>query len=220
MKYAWDFSVVWSYRDAFLHGALVTLEASLLAFGLGMALGLLIGVGKLSKRALVRMPAVCYVEVFRATPVLVQLIWLYYVLPIMLGISLTSFAAGVLALSLTASAFLAEVLRAGIESIDRGQMDAARSVGMTYTQAMRRIILPQAVRRMVPPLINEFAQTVKLSALLSVLSVFELLYQANNLITHTFRPLEVYTTVAVVYFVLIYPVIFLSERLERSWLNV
>jgi polar amino acid transport system permease protein len=125
--------------------------------------------------------------------------------------------AAVVGIGLHEAAYIAEIFRAGIESIDRGQSDAAKSLGMSYGQAMRRIILPQAMRRMVPPFINEFATLMKLTTLGSVLAVNELLHEAENLINNTYRPLEVYTTVALVFGLLIYPFILLSQQLERRW---
>ncbi len=217
MGYTWNFDVIWTYRVAFILGAKVTLEISLLSIGLGLVLGLLLGLGRMSTRSFLKYPSLCFIEFFRTTPVLVQLIWFYYVLPIVTGLTLSNFVAGLLALGFSASAFLAEIYRAGIQSVDKGQMDSALSVGMTYSKAMRRIILPQALRRMVPPMVNQFAMTIKFSALTSVIAVYELLYQGNNIIQTTFRPLEVYTCVAIFYFVLIYPIIMASRKLETSW---
>lgn len=217
MSYTWSFDVIWTYKVAFIYGAKLTMEISLLSIALGLVLGLVVGLGRMSKRFFLKYPAICFIEFFRTTPVLVQLIWFYYVLPIIIGLTLSNFVAGLLALGLSASAFLAEIYRAGIQSIERGQMDSALSVGMNYFQAMRRIILPQALRRMVPPIMNQFAQTIKFSALTSVIAVYELLYQANNIIQTTFRPLEVYTSIAIFYFVMIYPIILASRWLESSW---
>ena len=154
---------------------------------------------------------------FRSTPALVQLVWIYYALPIMTGLQLSAFVSVAFGLGLHTIAYFGEIFRGGILSIDRGQMDAAKSVGMRYRQAMWRIILPQAVRRMVPPFMNETANLVKLTTLGSVLAVYELLHASNNLITATYRPLEVYTTVAVGFAVIIYPIIYFSRRLEIYW---
>jgi polar amino acid transport system permease protein len=126
-------------------------------------------------------------------------------------------ASACVGIGLHAAAYIAEIFRAGTASIDRGQADAAKSIGMSYGQAMRRIILPQAVRRMVPPFINEFATLMKLTTLGSVLAVNELLHEAENLINNTYRPLEVYTMVAVLFGLMIYPFIWLSQRLEQHW---
>jgi len=217
VRYTWHFEVVWDYRNVFLRGALVTAELTAGALLLGLVLGLVLGMAKGSRVRLLRVPATVYIELFRSTPVLVQLVWIYYSMPILMGVQLNSFVSVTIGLGLNAAAYFAEIFRAGIISIDRGQMDAAKAIGMRYAQAMRRIILPQAIRRMVPPFINETATLIKLTTLGSVLAVYELLHESNNLITNTFRPLEVYTTLAVAFTFIIFPVIYLSRQLERAW---
>ena len=126
-----------------------------------------------SRLAVLRWPAAVYIDIFRATPILVQLVWIYDAMPIVLGVQMGNMVAASVGIGLHAAAYVAEIFRAGIESIDRGQSDAAKSLGMGYGQAMRRIILPQAVRRMVPPFINEFATLMKLTTLGSVIAVLE-----------------------------------------------
>ena len=217
MSYTWRFDVVWDFRAVFLRGVLVTGELTGGALILGLALGLVLGMAKGSRLWILRVPATVYVEFFRSTPTLVQLVWIYYSMPILTGLQLSSTISVIVGLGLNAAAYFAEIFRAGIASIDRGQMHAAQSIGMRYSQAMRRIILPQAIRRMVPPFMNEVANLIKLSTLASVLAVSELLHEAQNLITNTFRPLEVYTTLAVVFAIIIFPIIYLSRRLEIAW---
>ena len=153
---------------------------------IGMALGLLLDPMRSSRLKMVRMPAAIYVDVFRATPILVQLVWIYYALPILLGVQMGNITSASVGIGLHAAAYIAEIFRAGVASIDRGQSDAAKSLGMGYAEAMRRIILPQAVRRMVPPFINEFATLMKLTTLGSVLAVNELLHESENLINTTY----------------------------------
>jgi polar amino acid transport system permease protein len=215
--YNWRFEVVWNYQYVFYKGALVTAQLTGVAFAIGMVGGLLIAFARLSSYRGLRAPAAFYVEAFRSTPALVQLVWIYYALPIITGLQLTAFASVAVGLGLHTVAYFGEIFRGGILSIERGQVDAAKAVGMRYRQAMWRIILPQAVRRMVPPFMNETANLVKLTTLGSVLAVYELLHASNNLITETYRPLEVYTTVAVAFAVIIYPIIFFSRRLEIYW---
>lgn len=215
--YTWRFEVVWDYRTAFYNGALVTAQLTAVAFAIGMIGGLAIAFARLSRYRGLRAPAAFYVEAFRSTPALVQLVWIYYALPIMTGLQLSAFASVSVGLGLHTVAYFGEIFRGGILSIERGQMDAAKAVGMRRRQAMWRIILPQAVRRMVPPFMNETANLVKLTTLGSVLAVYELLHSSNNLITATYRPLEIYTTVAIAFAVIIYPIIFLSRRLEAYW---
>ena len=151
----------------------------------------------------------------RGLPSLVVLVWVYFALPILTGVSMTGFQAAVLGLTLSQAAFSAEIFRAGIESIDKGQMEVARVIGMSYVLAMRRIVLPQAIRRMIPPFVNTFAGLLKFTSLASVIAVTELLHVSTNIIQLTFRPLEVYTFSAVLYLAMILPVTWLSRYLER-----
>ncbi|HLI10347.1 MAG TPA: amino acid ABC transporter permease [Alphaproteobacteria bacterium] len=217
MSYNWYFQVVWDYRQVFIRGAAVTGELTIGALAIGLVLGLILGLLRSSRMRALRWPAALYIELFRSTPILVQLVWIYYALPILSGVQMGNLTSAAVGIGLYAAAYIAEIFRAGIQSIDRGQMDAAKSIGMRYGQAMRRIILPQAVRRMIPPLINEFATLVKLTTLGSVIAVNELLHEAENLINNTYRPLEVYTVLALTFAVLIFPFIYMSQRLERRW---
>jgi len=217
MNYAWQWSVVWDYRNVFLRGAEVTATLTVWALVVGLVLGLMLGLMRSSRLTLLRAPATVYIDTFRATPILVQLVWIYYALPILSGLQMGNVTAASVGIGLHEAAYVAEIFRAGIASLHRGQSDAAKSLGMSYWQAMRRIILPQATRRMVPPFINEFANLVKLTTLGSVLAVNELLHEAENLINNTYRPLETYTALALVFGALIYPFIWLSQRLERRW---
>src|SRR5471030_979593 len=217
MSYTWQWQLIWDYRQVFLRGIEITLVLTWWALLIGLGLGLLLGLMRSSRLAALRWPAAIYVDVFRATPILVQLVWIYYALPIVLGLQMGNIASASVGIGLHAAAYIAEIFRAGIASIDRGQSDAAKSLGMGYAEAMRRIILPQAVRRMVPPFINEFATLMKLTTLGSVLAVNELLHESENLINTTYRPLEVYTAVAVMFGVMIYPFIWLSQQLEQRW---
>jgi polar amino acid transport system permease protein len=182
---------------------------------IGLLLGLALGLCRSSRIAVLRWPAAVYIELFRSTPILVQLVWIYYALPILSDVQMGNIASAAVGIGLHSAAYVAEIFRAGINSIDRGQMDAAKSIGMRYRQAMWRIILPQAVRRMIPPFINEFATLIKLTTLGSVLAVNELLHESENLISNTYRPLEVYTALAITFFVIIFPFIYLSQHLER-----
>lgn len=215
--YQWHFEVIYDYYDAFIDGAVVTAQLTIFSFSMGIVLGLVLALARLSKRRLIRIPATVYVEAFRATPALVQLVWIYYALPIITGIRLNSFTSIGLGLGLHTGAYFCEIFRGGIQSIERGQVDAAKSVGMVYYQAMWRIILPQAVRRMIPPFMNETANLIKLTTLGSVLAVYELLHASNVLITATYRPLEIYTATAIIFGMIIYPLIAISRVIERRW---
>ncbi|MFC7552142.1 ectoine/hydroxyectoine ABC transporter permease subunit EhuC [Pseudoroseomonas wenyumeiae] len=213
--YQWDFSFIWSYRWLFVNGTVVTLLFTVGIVALGLAVGLLAGLLRLSRLAPLRWLAQAYVEVFRCTPVLVQLVWFYYALPILTGIEMSAITAATLALSLYGGAFYAEIIRGGINSIETGQTEAALALGMTPAQSMRRIVLPQALKRMVPPLMNQSIIQLKNTSLVSVLAVPDLLYQGQAVAHDTYRPLEIYSLVAVIYFVILFPLTLLVGRLER-----
>jgi len=217
MNYQWHFEVISDYYPVFIDGTWVTLQLTAFSFSIGIVLGFVLALGRLSKKRLVQIPATVYVEAFRATPALVQLVWIYYALPIITGIRLSSFSAIGLGLGLHTAAYFGEIFRGGIQSIERGQVDAAKSVGMVYRQTMWRIILPQAVRRMIPPFMNETANLIKLTTLGSVLAVYELLHASNDLITNTYRPLEIYTVTAIIFALIIYPLIAISRMIEKRW---
>ncbi|MBC9178829.1 ectoine/hydroxyectoine ABC transporter permease subunit EhuC [Pseudoroseomonas ludipueritiae] len=213
--YQWDFSFIWSYRWLFVNGTVVTLLFTVGIVVLGLAVGLLAGLLRLSRFAPLRWLAQAYVEVFRCTPVLVQLVWFYYALPILTGIEMSAVTAATLALALYGGAFYAEIIRGGINSIETGQTEAALALGMTPAQSMRRIVLPQALKRMVPPLMNQSIIQLKNTSLVSVLAVPDLLYQGQAVAHDTYRPLEIYSLVAVIYFVILFPLTLLVGRLER-----
>ena len=215
MDYTWDFKVVADNFPILLRGVGLTVELWAVAFVLGMMLGLLISLGPLSGRRWLRLPAIGYVEVFRNTPVLIQLIWFYYAFPIVLGQQLSPVVAAILALTLNTSAYCAEIFRGGIESIAKGQWEAAKAIGMSRAASLRRIILPQVGKRMLPAFTNRGIELAKVTSLASVLAVHEIMYQGRLLSSTYYRPLEILTVVALVYFVLIYPGSYLSSRLER-----
>jgi polar amino acid transport system permease protein len=215
MDYTWDFAVVVGNLPVLLRGVVVTLEVWALAFPLGLALGLFVGLGRVSAKPWLNGPAIAFVEVFRNTPVLVQLIWFYYAFPIVLGQQLTPFVAAVLALTLNTSAYCAEIFRGGIVSIARGQWEGAKALGMTRARTMRRIVLPQVLKRMLPAFTNRAIELAKVTSLASLLAVNEVMYQGRLLSSTYYRPLEILTVVALFYFLLIYPGSYLSARLER-----
>jgi polar amino acid transport system permease protein len=213
--YEWDFYFIWGYRWLFLQGLGVTIAFTVGIVLIGLVAGLMAGLGRLAPYAVIRWIAQAYIEVFRCTPVLVQLVWFYYALPILSGIDMSATSAAVLALSLYGGAFYAEIIRGGIVSIDAGQREAAEALGMTPGQSMRRIILPQAIKRMVPPLMNQSIIQFKNTSLVSVLAVPDLLYQGQAVAHDTYRPLETYSLVAVIYFAVLFPLTLLVQYLER-----
>jgi His/Glu/Gln/Arg/opine family amino acid ABC transporter permease subunit len=193
----------------------LTIELTLASGILGMLLGLLLAFGRLSRRRLLRWPVVAYVTLFRGTPLLLQILFIYFALPPLADITLEAMPAGILALSLNAGAYLAEIFRAGIDSIDRGQMEAARALGMSHSMAMMRIILPQAVKRMIPPVVNELAALAKDTSLVSVIALSETLYVTQRLGAKYFRPWEVYGWAALGYLIIVMSLAAMAGRIER-----
>jgi polar amino acid transport system permease protein len=214
--YQWDFAFLWSYRWLFLKGLGVTVAFTVGIVLLGLVIGQIAALAKLSKWAPLRWLSHAYIELFRCTPVLVQLVWFYYALPVLSGIEISAVSAAMLALSLYGGSFYAEIIRGGIVSIDPGQTEAGAALGMTPFQTMRRIILPQAFKRMVPPLMNQSIIQFKNTSLVSVLAVPDLLYQGQVAAHDSYRPLEVYTAIAVAYFVILYPLTILVRKGEEA----
>jgi polar amino acid transport system permease protein len=186
-----------------LGGLKFTILLSVTAIVVAIVLGLLIALPGISKNRAARRFNWTYVELIRAIPLLVMILWVYYGLPQVAGISIGVFSAGVLALAISDSAFQAEIFRAGIQSIDRGQIEAADALGLTYFQRMRFIVLPQAIRRVLPPLGNQLIYMLKMSSLISVIGMQELTRRANELVVTEYRPLEIYTFLVLEYLVLI-----------------
>jgi polar amino acid transport system permease protein len=220
MGYQWDFSVVWRNSHLLLWGLVGTLKVTAAALALGLPLGLTVALLRLSRARAVSLPAGVFVEFFRSTPPLVQLFWCFFALPILIGVRIDSFQAAVMTLSLQSSAFFAEVFRGGIVSVERGQWEAARAVGMTYGQLMRRVVLPQAVKRMIPAFLERAIELMKTTTLVATVAYADLLFAASDIAQKTFRPLEVFTAAAAIYFIVIFAAsraVQLSERrLARS----
>jgi polar amino acid transport system permease protein len=199
------FDNVLQYWPFLLSGLRWTVQISVIGIVGGCVVGLVVALLRLSGLPLVTQVCSLYVDFFRATPFLVQLIWIYYAMPILTGLSLTAEVAGALGLSLYAGSFLAEIFRAGVLSVERGQSEAALALGMNWVQAMTRIILPQAMVRMLPPITSTLITLIKDSSLLSIISVPELMRQSEALASITFRRMEVLTIIAIVYFAVTYP---------------
>jgi polar amino acid transport system permease protein len=213
--YVWDFSFLWRYHTLFLYGIAVTLAFTAGTIFLGLIIGLLIGLGRLSRSRVVSLPLLALTEAFRCSPLLVLIVWFYYALPVILGVQLSAVTAAVLVLSLYTAAYYSEIFRAGIVSIEAGQWDAAKAIGLSRSQMMRLVILPQAIRRMMPPFINQSITQLKNTSLVSVIAVPDLLYQGQQVTGDTYRPLETYTLVGVIYLVLLVPLTRVAEALER-----
>ena len=215
MTYTWPFEVLWEYRWIILHGLGYTILFTIICVVLGLLVGLLTGMGRLARSRWITAPIRAYIEVFRCTPVLVQLVWFYYALPVLVGIEMSAGTSALLALALYGGAFYSEIIRGGIVSIDVGQSEAGCALGMTRFQLMRRVILPQAFKRMTPPLVSQSIMQLKNTSLLSVLAVPDLLYQGQIIAHETYRPLEIYTMVAVIYFLILLPATIWAKRLEN-----
>jgi polar amino acid transport system permease protein len=214
MDYQWDFSGLWQYRGLFLQGLAYTIGFTNLTNVSGIVVGTVFALARLSGWTIVTIPIMVVVELFRCTPVLVQLVWCYYALPMLIGIEIAPATAAFITLTMYGAAFYAEIVRGGIVSIDAGQWDAGRAIGMRRGQLMAKIILPQALRRMVPPLVNQSVLQLKNTSLLSVLAVPDLLYQGQLVTSAIYRPLETYTLIAFIYLAVLFPTTRLAHWLE------
>ncbi len=194
-----DFSIIPGIMPALLLGTRLTVELAIIAVAIGLVIGSFAGIGRVGGNRIVRIITGIYVDFIRGTPLLVQLFLVYFGLPSLIGRPIPPFLAAIAAMGINSGAYIAEIVRAGIQSIDRGQIEAARSLGLTYSQSMRYIIFPQAFRRIIPPLGNEFIAMLKDSSLVSVIALEELLRKGQVVITRTFRPFEVYMVVALIY---------------------
>jgi His/Glu/Gln/Arg/opine family amino acid ABC transporter permease subunit len=218
MGYRMDWSVVWSSLGVFVSAVRMTLTVAVVSMIVALVVGLIIALLRMSKSRLLNTPAQLFINFFRGTPLFVLIFWVYYGLSILLGISFTPFTAGVIALSAQYSAYMAEVYRSGIQAIDRGQREAATAVGLTATQSFRYIVLPQAIRVVMPSLANNWTAMVKDTSLLWVIGVMEIMRTAYMKSNDYFRPFEFYTTAAILYigltFIFYYATQFIERRLK------
>ena len=197
-----------------LEGLINTLKLSGISLAGGLVIGLLLALLRLSGRRLLAWPAVAFIEFFRNTPPLVHFFWIFYALPIVSGLTLQPLVAAAIALSVQSGAFFAEIYRAGIVSVERGQWEAGKAIGMSAPTLLRRIILPIALRRMITPLTERSFELVKTTALAATLAYGELLYQAMVITSKSFRPLELYTAIAVIFFLLLFTASQVMRRVE------
>ena len=212
-----DLSLVTDSLPLLLQGALVTLEITALAVGLGLVFGLVAALAQLSKFAPLRLTAKVYVDFIRGTPLLVQIFIIYFALPVVIGHRIDPFFAAVAACSINSGAYVAEIFRAGIQSIDIGQMRAGLSLGMNWTMTMRYIILPQAFKRIIPPLGNEFIAMLKDSSLVSVIGFEELTRSGQLIIAETYGSLEIWSAVAIIYLVMTLTITRIVSVLEKKF---
>jgi len=216
MHYVWDFSILAKYSHRFWLGLGWTIAYTIGTIALGTLLGLAVGMLRVAHLALVDWLLVAYIELFRCTPLLVQIIWFYYAFPVVLGVNIPAHVAAVSVLSLYGGAFYAEIVRGSIESVPRGQWDAGHALGLRRWRLLRLVILPQALKPMMAPYVNQSVTQLKNTSLVSVIAVPDLVYNATLINADTYRPLEVYTVVAVIYFAILFPSTLLARHLERG----
>ena len=199
-----------------LSGLTTTIYISVVSIIISMLLGLIIAIPSLAKNKFLTYINICYVEIIRAVPLLVLILWIYYGLPIMTGISFSPFVSGIIALAISESAFQAEIFRAGINSIKKAQWEAGSSLGLSFFKRLRLVILPQAIKNILPAIGNQFVYVLKMSSLVSIIGIGDLTRKANELVVTTYRPLEIYTFLILEYLVLILIVSFFVRKLERN----
>ena len=199
-----------------LSGLTTTIYISIISIIISIILGLLVAIPSLAKSKFLTYLNIGYVEIVRAIPLLVLILWIYYGLPIMTGISFSPFVSGIIALSISESAFQAEIFRAGINSIKKSQWEAGSSLGLSFFRKLRLVILPQAIKNILPAIGNQFVYVLKMSSLVSIIGIGDLTRKANELVVTTYRPLEIYTFLILEYLILILVVSFLVRKLEKK----
>ena len=199
-----------------LSGLTTTIYISVVSIIISMLLGLIVAIPSLAKNKFLTYINISYVEIVRAVPLLVLILWIYYGLPIMTGISFSPFVSGIIALAISESAFQAEIFRAGINSIKKAQWEAGSSLGLSFFKRLRLVILPQAIKNILPAIGNQFVYVLKMSSLVSIIGIGDLTRKANELVVTTYRPLEIYTFLILEYLVLILIVSFFVRKLEKN----
>jgi len=198
-----------------LSGLTTTIYISVISIIISMILGLIVAIPSLAKNRFLTYINIGYVEIVRAVPLLVLILWIYYGLPIMTGISFSPFVSGIIALAISESAFQAEIFRAGINSIKKAQWEAGSSLGLNFFKRLRLVILPQAIKNILPAIGNQFVYVLKMSSLVSIIGIGDLTRKANELVVTTYRPLEIYTFLILEYLILILIVSFFVRKLEK-----
>lgn len=215
IDYPWNWRVPWEYRSLFMQGFYFTLVASVGSIALGFCLGVVGGLGRVSNSIMARELAALYVGIFRGTPLLVQIYVFYFCLATVVRYD-NAMVIGIVTLACFSGAYISEMVRAGIESVDKGQVEAAKSTGLDYWQTMRYIIFPQALKRIIPPVTGQFVSLIKDSSLLSVISVRELTKASEIINATTYKTFEAYLPLAGLYLMLTYPLSYLTRRLEKG----
>ena len=198
-----------------LSGLTTTIYISVISIIISMLLGLIVAIPSLAKNKFLTYINIGYVEIVRAVPLLVLILWIYYGLPIMTGISFSPFVSGIIALAISESAFQAEIFRAGINSIKKAQWEAGSSLGLSFFKRLRLVILPQAIKNILPAIGNQFVYVLKMSSLVSIIGIGDLTRKANELVVTTYRPLEIYTFLIIEYLVLILIVSYFVRKVEK-----
>ena len=216
LRYGWNWEAIWRYRQKFVQGWLVTVAISAAALFASLLIGLLSALARRSSWLPLRYLAMLYVEIVRGTPLLVQILILFYVVANAFGVD-NRYVVGVLTLSLFAGAYLSEMIRSGIESVRDSQLESARAIGLTRAQTYRYVIFPQVVRQLIPPLTGQFASLIKDSSLLSIIAVSEFTLNAQEVNAFTYSTLESYLPLAVGYLLLTLPISLASRLLERRF---
>src|SRR6202012_2431690 len=214
MNYIWDFAILGKYSHLFWLGLGWTIAYTIGTVLLGSLIGLFVGILRLRRYPVIDWLLIAYIELFRCTPLLVQIIWFYYAFPVVIGVNIPAHVAAMTVLSLYGGAFYAEIVRGSIESVPRGQWDAARALGLRPWRLLRLVIIPQALKPMLAPYINQSVTQLKNPSLVSVIAVPDLVYNATLINADTYRPLEVYTVVALLYFAILFPATMLGRRLS------
>ncbi|WP_288844252.1 amino acid ABC transporter permease, partial [uncultured Megasphaera sp.] len=212
---SFDFELIWNSLPLLITGAGVTIEITAISVGIGFILGLIVSICRLSQLKIIKGIAICYVNILRGTPLLVQIFLIYFALPMIIGQRINPFVAAVAACSINSGAYVSEIFRAGIQAVDKGQMEAGRSLGLSWMQTMWYIILPQAFRKVIPPLGNEFISMTKETSLVSVIGFEELTRKGQLIIAKTYGSFEIWLTVAAIYLIMTLSIAQLVSYLER-----
>ena len=215
MEYSWNWRITWEYRRLYINGFYYTVGISAGAICMGLVLGIAGGFARISNNDVARELARLYVIFFRGTPLLIQIYIFYFCLAAAIYYD-NAAVIGIVALGAFSGAYITEIVRGGIESIDRGQMEAALSIGLNRRQALRHVIFPQAFRRMIPPITGQFVSLIKDSSLLSVISVRELTKASEIVNATTYKTFEAYLPLAIIYLLITYPLTHLTQRLEQK----
>lgn len=214
-----DFSFLSKYYMFFLNGAKFTIILAFFTVLFGVVLGLILALMRISKIKILNIIAGAYIEFIRGTPLMVQIFIIYYALPDMIGFNIPEMPSAIMALAINSGAYVAEIIRAGIQAVDKGQMEAARSLGLSYGAAMRYVIVPQAIKNILPALGNEFVVVIKESSVVSVIGIKELMYNADTVRGNTYRAFEPLIVAALIYFIMTFTLSKLMGGFERRLKN-